>query len=796
MRGWLADARFTLRRLGREPRFSALVAGTLALGIGAVLVLFAVANALFLRPLPYPEADRIVRLHQKRTGASGPGNFSGPNFFDLRESGRSFGSLVAYGAWWNPTLTGRGPAAVVDGAFATAGLFDVLGVAPGRGRGFVPEDEGRNVAVVSHDFWRDRLGGAPDVLGSTITLNQEPFEVVGVMPPGFRAPGDLDGDVWVHNPVQPQDGRRTRNLHVLARLAPGVSAARARAELGAISSRLARAHPEDRYPEFGMSLLTLRNDLFGAARAPTYVLLGAAFLLLLIACANVSSLLLARGLERRREMSLRSALGAGRGRLARQLLLENLTLGAAGALLGLGLAAAATALLPRVLPPDLGVSRLPLDWRVVGSAVPMALLVTLVSGMAPALRTARVDVAGVLRDGGRGSAGRGGVRARELLVAFQTALAVSLLIGAGLLARSLLGLVAVDPGFDPQGAVGMRVDLPAQSYDERDAQSAFYRELTARVRNLPGVAAAGVVSALPLSGSYHTEGAALEGEPPSDPLPLVDVYTVSPGYRAAMGIRLSAGRELDGRDRKDAAPVALVDEAFVRRHVPDGRAVGRRIRLDGRGGERTIVGVVHHVKQRRLDAEGLGQVYVPLAQVPERFMYLVARGEGGAAPPVAAIRRTVGGIDPAVAVATVEGLDDLVAGSLGDRRFPLWVLGTFAALALALTAVGLAGLTAFVVRRRRSELAIRVALGASPSDVVGLVLRRGALLVAAGVTAGLALGVAGGRLLSGLLYRVSPADPAVMLEIVALVGLIALLAAWVPARRAAGVAPGSALRAE
>ncbi|HKK08130.1 MAG TPA: FtsX-like permease family protein, partial [Gemmatimonadota bacterium] len=498
----------------------------------------------------------------------------------------------------------------------------------------------------------------------------------------------------------------------------------------------------------------------------------------------------------RREMSLRSALGASRARLARQLLVESLALGAVGALLGLGLAILAAGVIPQILPASLGVADLPLDHRVVGSAILLALFVSLASGTAPALRAARVDVAGALREVSRGSAGRGGVRARESLVAFQTALAVSLLIGAGLLAKSLLGLSAVDPGFDPRGAVGMRVDLPGQSYGERERQSAFYRELTARVRTLPGVSATGVVSALPLSGSYHTEGADVVGGPPPDPLPLVDVYAVSPGYRAAMRIELSAGRDFDGRDRKDAAPVAMVDETFVSRYLPDGRPVGRRIRLDGHEGEWTIVGVVHHVKQRRLDADGMGQVYVPLGQAPERFMSLVVRGEGGAAPPVAAIRRTVGRIDPAVAVATVEGLDGLVAGSLGDRRFPLWVLGTFSALALVLTAVGLAGLTAFVVRRRRRELAIRMALGASPSDVVGLVLRRGAVLVAGGATIGLALGLAGGRLLSGLLYQVSPADPEVFVEIVLVVGTTALLAAWLPARRAAGVRPGSALRAE
>ena len=801
------DVRVAARGLRRSPVYALVAVLTLALGIGGTTAVFSVVSAVLLRPLPYAEADRIVFLTEApKKGGKKETSTSYPNFLDWQARSRSFEAMTIFHGW-APALTALGEPERIEGAMVTAGIFDVLRVAPALGRPLLPSDKvpgAERVVVVSHGFWRRHLGGDPGAVGRAITLAGVPRTVIGMLPAGFRGPAELDVELWGNIYPDTGSGRTARYLRAMGRLRPNVTLEQARAELRAISAELERRYPEE---DGGMVAVAtpLHEQLVGDVRAQLHLLLGASGLVLLIACANLSNLGLARGAARNREFAVRAALGASRGRGVRQLLTESALLAVLGATAGLVLAAWMTHALLALTPRDMGLARAgagAVDWRVLGFALVVTAATALLSGAAPAVRATRVDLQAALKDGARGSDGSAGLRLRDAFAVVQLGLALALLLGSGLLVKSFARLNAVRPGIDPRGVLAASVNLPAARYPAGgDKVPTFFAELEARVAMLPGVRAAAVTSMLPFSGGVDRIAVDV-GERPElrgIDLPEGDRYIVSPGYLATMGVALRAGRFITESDRESTQLVAVVDEVFARRIAPGGAArsaLGMRLGVPGRDTMATVVGVVGHVRHYGLDATSGGQIYVSHLQYPWRWMSVVARTDEDPLALAPAVRRVVRGLDPELPVYGVTTMTTLMAERTATRRAATTLATAFAGVALMLAALGLYGVIAYGVTQRRRELGVRMALGATPADVRRLVVRHGIALAITGLAAGLALAAVGTRLLAGLLFGVAPSDPAVAAGVAALLLGVSVAASYLPARRASRWEVVTLLRAD
>jgi putative ABC transport system permease protein len=803
------DARYAVRTFLKSPGFTAVALLALALGIGANTAIFSVVNAVLLRSLPYRDADRLAVVWETNRQRGYRRNVMSPaNFVELRTQAQSFEGLSAFYDW-RFNLTGAGEPVEVPVQVTTADLFDVLGARAALGRTYTVEEvrAGReDLAVLSHGFWLSRFGGAHDVVGKTVALNGEPVEIVGVMPPEFRwfvkenSRGGKPASMWVPTRLNPQG--RGRYLSAVGRLKPGVSPEQASAELDTIAARLEQQSPQFNAAQ-GLALVPVREQLAGELRTPLMILLGAVGFVLLIACANVANLLLARAAVRSKEIAVRAALGAARSRIIRQLLTESLLLALAGGLLGLLLAAWGVDALVALSPPNLiGEGEVRVSLPVLGFTFGVALLTGVVFGLMPALEASRFDANEALKESGRGTTG--GPRGRRLRGAFvvaQVALALVLLVGAGLLIRSFARLQSVDPGFDPENLLTMRVDLPATKYKEDAQIVSFYRQATERLAALPGVRSATAINYLPFySGLGARTGFVIEGRPAPRPgeEPSTDVRVTDENYFRTLNIPVIRGRTFTPQEAAEKRPVVVISETLARRHFPGEDPVGKRIAVEMEPNPPMceIIGVVGDVRYDKLDGELYPMVYETPAQLTYPAMTFVVRTQGDPLALAAAARREVQAIDSDLPLADVRTLRSWMGESVARTRFGTLLLTVFAAVALLLAAVGIYGVMSYSVAQRTHEIGIRMAMGAQRRDVVRLVVGQGLLLTAVGV----ALGAAGAfgltRLMTGLLYGVTATDPATFGVVALVLSAAALLACYLPARRAAKVDPMVALRYE
>jgi putative ABC transport system permease protein len=804
MKTFVQDLRYAWRTLRKSSGFTAAAVLTLGLGIGANTAAFSVLDTVLLRPLPYPRPERLVTLWERERGGS-PMNTSFANFLDWKSRGRSFAGMAVL-SYWTPSLAGVGTPERLEGLRVSGEFFRTLGVRPALGRDFLPEEDQRgkhHVVILSHGLWQRRFGGDPRLLGKAITLDGTPYTLVGVLPEGLESLFSTNfykpAEIWAplaYNPGLPQACRTCRHLRAVARLAPGVSTERANRELDALSSTLVAEHPSD-YERPGAAVISLAEHLVGDYRRSLYTLMGAVALVLAIACANVTSLLLARGQGRMGEMAVRTALGAGRLRIVRQLLTESALLHLLGGALGALLAAAGLVALVRVSPPNIPrLGAVSVDLRVLAVTFAVSLLTGILFGLLPAVRCSGSDLRAAVAAAGAAVTGRRH-RLDGLLVTAEVALALVLLIGAGLMLQSLSRLLAVDPGFDPRRLLAAEISVSGAPYREDAAVAAFYQRVVERVRSLPGVQAAAVASQLPLGGNFDAYGMHFEDNPGASEAdtPSAQRFAVSAGYLAAMRIPLLRGRDLTARDRADTPPVVLINRTFAQRIWPGRDPLGKRIRLgDPKGPWRAVVGVVGEVRHLGLDAAPAMQIYLPAPQWVDNAMTLVVRGAGDPRSLAAAVRRAVWEIDRDRPISNVATMQEIMQVSLARRLLTLRLLAAFAALAVLLAMVGIYGVLSYSVAQRTREIGVRIALGAPPRSILSLVVLAGARHVAAGLALGAALALALTRFLSGLLFGVTAHDPTTYAGLAALLAAVALAAAWLPARRAAQLDPMTAAR--
>ena len=813
------DVRFALRTLWTNRGFTFVAVAALALGVGANSAIFSVVNSVVLRPLPYKDPERLVALW---VGLNQKGfdelEVSAPEFTDFRTRSSSFEHVAAYsGGGFN--MTGAGEPERIQGLYATSDLFPALGVTPLKGRAFNEAEDkpgSDNVVVISHSLWRRRFGGDAEVVGKSLTLDGKACTVVGVMPASFHFP-DNDTDIWKPAAFDADllgpNNRGSHFLDVVGRLKEGVTLEQARSEVATLA-RAVGGENVNMYPRgLTATLRPLQEEVVGdTVRRSLYVMLGAVGLVLLVACANVANLLLARAASRRKEVAVRTALGASRARIIRQLLTESVLLSLAGGVLGLVLALWGVDLLVALAPAGTPrVEEVGLDARVIGFTFAVSLLTGIIFGLAPALHASKVDLNESLKDGARGGTGgpkRG--RLRGLLVVAEFAIALVLLAGAGLLLKSFARVQEQSPGFDASNVLTMRIVLPQEKYKAYDEHRAFFSNLFERLRSLPGVEAVGANNLLPFNGSGGSRGFLIEGRPvpAGQPHPEEQLRFITPGYFDAMRIPLMRGRDISERDITGAPRVAVVSRSMAERYWPGEEAVGKRFAYSGlREGDKPdwieIVGVVGDIKHRGLDVDSKPEIYVPVYQplfvnrpTPPLSLYVAMRTKGDAASLAPAARRAVLAVDPEQAVANMKTMEQRIAESVSPRRFNMALLGLFAGVALLLAVVGIYGVMSYAVARRTHEIGVRVALGAQGRDVLRLVLGQGMWLALVGVGAGLALAYAATRVMSSLLYGVSATDPLTFSLVALILTAAALLACLAPARRATKVDPMEALRYE
>jgi len=786
----LSDIRFAVRRLRRAPGFTAVALLTLALGIGATTAIFSVVNGVLLRPPPYPAPDRMVVAWGVYPDF-GRTSTSLPDFLDWRDGFARVGELAAFDEA-SYTVTGDGQPERARAVAATSNLFRVLGVPPVLGRAFTPDDERGAVArvvILGNEYWRRHYAAEPGAVGKSIVLNGVARTIVGVAPPALEFPESPD--VFVPQRTDTTFNRRSEFLNVVGRLKPGVTVEQARATLAAVVARLATQYPQTN-GRLRSELTTLQDQLVGPARGALLVFMGAVGLVLLIACANVANLLLARAASRTREVALVAALGARGGRIFRQLLVESVVLALSGGAFGAVLAAFGVRLLkasqfdaiPRL-------AAVAVDGRVLAFAFGVSVLTGLLFGVAPALRLSHESLQGTLRSGGRSLAGtRGSRRTRDALVTVEVALAVVLLVGGALLARSFARLLDVRPGFDAERVLTAQLSLPRQRYTTDERTLALWGGLLERTRALPGVTSAAIASNVPFAGSNYWS-VKVEGRD-ADPNRTVNEdaqsYFVSGDYFRTMGIPLVRGRAIDARDRAGAPAVAVVNEEMVKRFWPGRDPIGARLTVDGETWA-TVVGVAADTHQEGVADKPYAQLYFSAAQGAPHTAYVVVRSAGDPARFTAGVRAAVAALDPQLAVGSVRTLADRLAENVARPRVTAALVSLFAAVALMLAAVGIYGVVAYAVTQRAREFGIRMALGARDADVVKLVVGQGTAPVVAGLAAGLAGAWAGSRVLGSLLYGVSATDPVAFAGVVVFLGAVALVAAYVPARRATRVDP-------
>ena len=797
------DVRYALRRLLRSPGFTLVAAVTLALGVAGATAIFSVIDQVLLQPLPYRDSGRIVVMSQRQR-STGEMMFdaSPANYLDWAAQNHVFSDMAASrGAQGN--LGDERPERVRT-AQVTAGFFPLFGIAPTLGRTLTAGDEGRaddHVVVLGHELWKRRFGGDPALLGHSIRLNNDAYTVVGVMPEGFSPDGYAE--LWMpsrwgvpSHPLEPNaDPRKFRDRNYLdawARLKPGVTLAQARADLDGIAAQLEKQYP-DANDDVGVSLIPMQERMVGSVKTTLYVLLAAVGFVLLIGCANVANLLLARGHARAREISVRQALGAGQARLIRLVLSESLALAVAGGLLGIVLAVLAVPLLLSMAPRDISeFAHKAVNPEVLGFSLLLSVFTGFLFGIVPALQASGTAWSRSLREGERGStAHRSG--ARSALVVVEIGLSLVLLVGAGLMLKSFVRLLHVDPGFEAGGLLVFNIGLPPTATPQQ--QEDFYREVTERIRAVPGVKSVGAVSRLPLSGGNSSRSFTLPGSREDYE---ADIRVSTPDYFGTMAIPLQRGRSFTAHDGAGTAPVVIVNQALAERVFPGQDPIGRYIVHFGPNDDKLqIVGVVGNVLHSSLEQKPRPEVYLPFGQAHWPSVFVVIRAQNADATAlVASAQNAVWSVDRSVALADVRTMNEVIARSVVRRKFTMTLLGVFAALAMALAAIGLYGVMAYSISQRTHEIGIRMALGAQRNTVLAMVLRQGMAMAAAGIVAGVVAALALTRLISGLLFGVSATDPLTFGGIVLLLGVVALLANYLPARRATRVDPMVALRYE
>ena len=807
MRTLFPDIRYGLRMMAKNPGFTFFVVAVLALGIAANTAIFSIADAVLVRPLPYLQADRLVMVWEDASSYGFPRDTPAPgNFADWKARNRVFEDMAASSFSGSFNLTGEGNPEEIPGDFVTANLFSVLGARPALGRDFSASDDvpgAPRVVILSQGLFLRRFGGDPQIIGKQLWLNYEKYDVVGVMPRGFQFP-DRDPQLWAPVQFTPAQlaNHGNHHLQVVARLKPGVSLQVANANLAAIAKQLEQEHPSSN-AKVGAYSVPLREELAGKTRPALLVLIGAVCFVLLIACANVANLLLARASGRRREIAMRLTLGASRARIAQQLLTESLLLAALAGAAGLALSTFATQFLVSLIPEGIApLNGSGADRRVLAATLVISVATGILFGILPALRVSRLDLATSLNQGGRSGIGSGR-RLRDALVVSEVALAIVLLAGAALMLRSFEKLSHLDPGFRADHVLVVRTPLPRQKYEAFAPRAAFYSEVLARVTRLPGVTAAGYTTWVPLTNSGGATGITVEGRPQPAPgqIPIPNCRIISDDYIRALGMKLIDGRVLDQRDGTAAPPVALINQTMARNLWPGENAIGRRFKRGSYVEASpwiTIVGIVGDVHQAGLDSPARPEMYLPYLQQDFGFEpeYLVVRTLGDPMRMADAVRQQVWAVDKEQPVAGAMPLEDLVDDTLAPRKTQTGLLGGFAVLALLLAALGIYAVLSFTVTQRTQEFGVRMALGAQPEDVLGMVFSQGVRLFILGAVIGLAAAFALSRTLEHLLYGVSATDPASFVLVTLLLAGVTLLACYFPARRAMRVDPMIALRYE
>jgi putative ABC transport system permease protein len=806
-----ADARYAVRTLRRNPGFAIVVLLTLALGIGANAAIFSVVNGVLLRPLPYRDADRLMVIwgDLRRPGLNDIPASAG-EYVDYRDRSHAFEHVAAYDTV-GFNLTGGGEPERVEGAVVTTTFFALLGASAQVGRTFVAAEDqpGRDdVAVLSHALWTRRFSANPSIVGQTIPVDGRPTQVVGVMPAAFQFP-DRSTEIWkpflLDAEALSDNNRGSHGYTALARLKAGISRQQAQADLNAVTAAFKADHPGNYRNGFGTTLRPLQEEVVGDTGRPLIVLLGAVAVVLLIACANVANLLLARAASRRKEIALRTALGASRGRLVRQLMTESVLVSVIGGLIGLGLAAWGVDLLIASAPDSIPrIREVGVDARVAGFTALVSLATGLVFGLVPALRASRIPLNDALKEGGRASGGGVHGFAGRALVVSEVALSLVLLIAAGLLIHSFTRLQDVAPGFDSSRLLTFRLSLPESRYTTFQKGQSFFDEFFTGLRHSPGVRGVAAINALPFSGfggsrTFHVEGR--EEKRPEDQ-PEEQLRIVTDGYFSAMGIPIVAGREFTERDSLTQPRVAVVNDALARKHWPHESPIGKRVSFSTNEPHwYEIVGVAGNIKHRALEAADRPELYVPYRQPlfagwTVRPMYVALRTSADPVSTAAIVRHEVARLDRDQPISDVRTMDERIGRSLSSRRFSMVLLTLFAGLALTLAAVGIYGIVAYSVTERTHEIGVRVALGAQRRDVMAMVVGQGMAMTVAGTAIGVAAAAALARLMSSLLFGVSAVDPVTFVAIPLLLIAVALAACYVPARRATRVDPLQTLRSE
>jgi predicted permease len=811
----IKDISYGVRGLIKRPGFFAIAVITLALGIGANTAIFSVVNATLLRPLPFQNPDRIVMVwgylpQLAHTGDKFPS--SAGNYLGLVKENQELQELAAFRQWsWQ--LTHAGEPEQLQGVRVSANFFDALGARPALGQTFTAEqdqDGAATVAIISHRLWQREFGGDPQVLGKSLTLNGRPVMVVGVMPADFEFPGGANmipglqfatrNDIWMPLAMNADERKNqgSLNLAVLGRLKPGVTIGQAQNELRAIETSLPLGTIG-----YTVNLVPLQKQMVGNIQRLLLVLLATVAFVLLIACANVANLLLARASSRHKEMAIRGALGAGRWRIVRQLLTESVMLSLIGGLLGFLVAIWGTPLLVSLIPEKVPrIHEINVDFRVLGFALLISIVTGVLFGLAPALQASRVDLNESLKEANRGTTG--GLRQNRLrgfLIVAEVSLAVVLMIGAALLIKSFVRLLEVKPGFDPSHTLTMEVSLPAlppSKYASEQEQAAFFQQLLERLNNTSGVTAAGAVLSLPLTGAEESTNLFIEGrpKPPAEQRPEADYTVVTPEYFRALAIPLLKGRQFTDRDTKDAPGVIIINDELARRYWPGEEPLGRRLTVGFEKSPREVIGVVGSVRQSTLNADARPAMYLPHLQLPTGGMSIVIRTAGDPLALAAVARSQVHSLDQSIPVTNIRTMDDVFSSSLAQQRFSMLLVGLFGALAVALAAIGIYGVMGYAVTQRKHEIAVRMALGAKSSQVLKMILKDGLVLASLGVVIGLVGAFALTRLMSSLLFEVKPTDAQTFATVSVLLILVALLACLLPARRATRVDPLVALRYE
>jgi putative ABC transport system permease protein len=802
------DLRYGLRMLAKNPGFTIVAVIALALGIGANSAIFSVVNTVLLRPLPYKNPERLVMVWEENSKQGFPRDVPSPaNFMDWRDQNHAFESMAAI-VDLSFNLTGAGDPERIDGRRVSASLFSLLGVEPQLGRAFRAEEDrpgANHVVIIGHGLWQRRFGSDPGIIGKPINLNGESFIVVGVMPRTFQFPSRTD-QIWVPIAFNTKEAGERGNhyLGVIARIKPGVTLQRAQAEMTTIATRLQQQYPGTN-TSIGAVVTPLHEQVVGDIKPALLILLGAVAFVLLIACANVANLLLARAAVRQKEIALRLALGAGRARLIRQFLTESVLLAAFGGSIGLLLAIVGLSILKRFIPSNISQAQaITIDARVLIFTVLVSLVTGLIFGLAPATQAANFNLNDTLKEGGRDSvAGSRGNRIRGLLVICEVAVSFILLIGAGLLINSFLHLRNVDPGFRAENALTMKIVLPEVRYADKEQRGVFYRELIRRVETLPGVISAAVATNLPLAETGNSVEVSIEGraDPAPDRVPIVITRIISPRYFETMGIPLLKGRVFTEADKSESESpsVIVVSETTARTFWPGEDVLGKQLKVGSPSTSEnkwlTVVGVVRDVRQYELVVEPKPQMYLPFTQA--NFFEpraLVVKTNIAPLSLATAVRKTVWEIDKDQPVSDIASMENVVSESVARQRFSMLLLGIFATLALVLAAVGIYGVMSYSVAQRTREIGIRMALGAPRSDVLKLIIGQGLRLVVTGVLIGLAAAFVLTRVMSSLLFGISATDPITFVTISVVLVSVAVLASYIPALRATRVDPMFALR--